>query len=341
MQHQGSPLRRQSARMGVSLKAARTRLLAASSNERQSSSTVLMVRPAHFHSNPQTAATNKFQRQEGGVVEGDEQGLAIAEFEGLVAALRDADIGVMVFDDTLEPEKPDAIFPNNWVTTHADGTVVLYPMMAENRRSERRLDIIESLSRDHGFQIGEVVDLSHYEEEGRFLEGTGSLVLDRVNRMAYACISPRTHLDLLGEFGQRMNYDIVAFDALDANGSAIYHTNVIMCIGGSYSVICAETIPGAAQRDAVMKRLENTGHEVVEISHEQMLKFAGNMLEMETAAGKPVLAMSRRADKSLSRWQREKLEAHARVVSVPIDSIEASAGGSVRCMLAEIFLPKK
>ena len=327
--------------MGVSLEAARTGPLVEPGNERQSSSTVLMVRPAHFHSNPQTVASNRFQRQEGGVEQGDEQALAIAEFEGLVAALRDAGIKVMVFDDTPVPDKPDAIFPNNWVTTHADGTVVLYPMMAENRRTERRLDIIESLSRDHGFQIGEVVDLSHYEAEERFLEGTGSLVLDRVNRMAYACISPRTHLDLLGNFGQRMNYDIVAFDALDADGSAIYHTNVVMCIGGSYAVICAEAIPDATQRDAVIKRLENSGHEVVEISHDQMLEFAGNMLEMETAAGEPVLAMSRRAEKSLSHWQREKLEAHARLISAPIDNIEDSAGGSVRCMLAEVFLPKK
>ncbi len=341
MQCQVSPQSWESARMGVSIEAAGTRPLAVSGNERQSSSTVLMVRPAHFHSNPQTAASNKFQRQQAGAANGDGQVLAVAEFEGLCAALRDAGINVIVFDDTPEPEKPDAIFPNNWVTTHGDGTVVLYPMMAENRRTERRLDIIESLSRDHGFQIGEVVDLSHYEAEERFLEGTGSLVLDRVNRMAYACISPRTHLDLLGEFGQRLNYDIVAFDALDADGAAIYHTNVVMCIGGSYAVICAETIPDMTQRDAVLKRLGDTGHEVVEISRDQMLEFAGNMLEMETAAGEPILAMSRRAEESLSHWQREKLEAHARIVAAPIDSIEDSAGGSVRCMLAEVFLPRK
>ncbi|MEE8156591.1 MAG: arginine deiminase-related protein [Gammaproteobacteria bacterium] len=327
--------------MGVYLQAAETRPLVEPGNERQSSSAVMMVRPAHFHSNPQTAASNKFQRQEIGAAEGDEQTLAIAEFEGLVAALRDAGVKVIVFDDTPEPEKPDAIFPNNWVTTHADGTVVLYSMMAENRRAERRLDIVESLSRDHGYQVSEVIDLGYYEESGRFLEGTGSLVLDHVNRIAYACLSPRTHMDVLGDFGQRLDYEIVAFDATDKAGAAIYHTNVLMCIGSSYAVICVEAIPDTSQRNDVIKRLDSTNHAVIEITHAQMVKFAGNALELSSSSGDTILVMSKQADDSLTQWQKSQLAEHARIVSESIDYIEDNAGGSVRCMLAEVFLPRK
>jgi hypothetical protein len=243
------------------------------------------------------------------------------------------------FDDTEEPHTPDAIFPNNWVSFHADGTVVLYPMEAENRRTERRPDIIDSLANEYGFQVREIVDFTHHEQNGHFLEGTGSLVLDRVNRIAYACLSSRTHLDALGEFAQRMDYEVVAFEAVDKTGAPIYHTNVLMNVGEELAVICAEAIPREDQREAVIQSLEGTGHEVIRLSFDQMHAFAGNMLELRSSSGQRVIAMSEQARDSLTESQLEKISAYAQVISAPIESIESSAGGSVRCMLAEIHLP--
>lgn len=299
-----------------------------------------MIRPADFRSNPETAASNSFQHPEAaaGI---DTEAAALEEFGRLVRALSDAGVQVHVFDDTRKPDKPDAIFPNNWVSFHADGTVVLYPMMAPNRRPERRLDIIEALVTERGFHVTEVIDLSEHETEGRFLEATGSMVLDRVNRIAYACLSPRTHVDLLGEFGQRLDYEVVSFDALGPNDVPVYHTNVMMCVGDGFTVICAEAIPDAVKRDAVLATLRDTGHEVIEIDHDQMDQFAGNLLKLETADGDWILAMSRRAKNALSERQREVIGEYARIVSVPIDTIEDCSGGGVRCMLAEIFLPRK
>jgi hypothetical protein len=246
-----------------------------------------------------------------------------------------------VVDDTTEPHTPDSVFPNNWLSFHADGTVVLYPMMAVNRRGERRLDVLEDLSASGGFRIDSTVDLSVHESEDKFLEGTGSLVLDRINRIAYACLSPRTHLDLLGEFGQRLDYDIVVFDAHDAGGVPIYHTNVLMCLGEHFAVICAEAIVDETRRKDVLKQLEQGGREVVTIAQEQMAAFAGNMLELENGAGDKLLVMSERARDSLSESQEVRLSKYAKLLSAPISHIEDSAGGSVRCMLAEIHLPKK
>lgn len=307
--------------------------------ESQLASRVLMIRPARFQSNPQTADSNAFQT-EPDATPAEQQRAALAEFEGLVAALRDAGIEVLVFDDTNEPHTPDSVFPNNWVSFHRDGTVVLYPMEAENRRRERRLDIIDRLAAELGFQVREVVDLSHHEADGHFLEGTGSMVLDRVNRIAYACLSSRTHLDVLGEFAQRMDYDVVAFEAVDRDGVPIYHTNVLMNVGEDLAVICAAAITRDDQRKAVLERLASTGHQVIRLDFDQLEAFAGNMLELHAADGMPVVAMSRRAWNSLSDEQREQFEANGRVVTAPIDNIEDSAGGSVRCMLAEIHLPR-
>ncbi len=308
---------------------------------RQSTDVVMMVRPACFFSNPQTAESNRFQQQVAVSDPVETQAHAIEEFEGLVAVLAQNGVKVIVFDDLPDPETPDAIFPNNWITTHDDGTVVLYPMMAVNRRGERRMDIVESLSRQHGYQVSEVIDLSPYEGSGRFLEGTGSLALDRINRIAYACLSPRTHMDVLGDFGQRLDYEIVAFDAVDQEGAAIYHTNVLMCIGSSYAVICAEAIPGTSHRNDVIKRLDSTNHAVVEITQAQMAQFAGNALELRSTSGDTILVMSQQADDCLTQWQKSQLEEHARIVSGPINRIEENSGGSVRCMLAEIFLSEK
>ncbi len=307
--------------------------------ESQLASSVLMIRPTRFQSNPQTADSNAFQT-EPDASPAEQQRAALTEFEGLVSVLRDAGIDVVVFDDTPGPHTPDSVFPNNWVSFHADGTVVLYPMEAENRRGERRPDIIERLDAELGFQVRDVVDLSHHEADGGFLEGTGSMVLDRVNRVAYACLSSRTHLDVLGDFAQRMGYDVVAFEAVDRDGVPIYHTNVLMNVGEKLAVICDAAIPRDDQREAVLERLKSTGHEIVLLDFDQLEAFAGNMLELRTADGVPVMAMSQRAWDSLGAEKRAKLEANGRVVIAAIDDIEDSAGGSVRCMLAEIHLPK-
>ena len=298
-----------------------------------------MIRPVRFETNLQTADSNRFQGNTDATPE-EQNAAAIAEFDGLVAALRDKGVEVFVFEDTVEPHTPDAVFPNNWVSFHASGEVVLYPMEALNRQTERRMDIIDDLATDLGFQISEVIDLSAHEQDERHLEGTGSMVLDRVNRIAYACLSSRTQLDPLGDFAQRMEYDVVAFDAVDRNGVPIYHTNVMMNIGEELAVICAEAIPRSEQREAVLQRLRETGHEVLLLSYDQLDAFAGNMLELRCADGGRVVAMSRQAFDALDGTQREALARNGEIVVVPIDTIEASAGGSVRCMLAEIHLPK-
>jgi len=297
-----------------------------------------MIRPVRFESNPLTAASNRFQGRNTASPE-QQQVAAAAEFDSLATALRDAGIKVVDIEDTLEPHTPDAIFPNNWVSFHADGTVVLYPLEAPNRRTERRQDIIDTLANQYGFQVSRVVDLSDHEESGHFLEGTGSLVLDRVNRIAYACLSSRTHLDTLGDFAQRMDYEVVAFDAMDRNGAAIYHTNVLMNVGEGLAVICDEAIPREDQRAAVMQSLSNSGHEVLALTFDQMESFAGNMLELRSSDGERLIAMSEQARKSLTASQLETISSYAKVISVRIDNIESSAGGSVRCMLAEIHLP--
>jgi hypothetical protein len=309
--------------------------------ERQAAGAVLLVRPVAFHGNPETAATNAFQ---GEPAEGDpaaQQAAAAAEFSGFVELLGEAGVETVVIDDTATPPTPDSIFPNNWISTHADGTAVLYPMMAPSRRGERRRDILEFLSRERGFRIERVIDLSHHEAEGRFLEGTGSMVLDRVHRVAYACLSPRTDLELLAEAAQLLDYEPIAFGAVDAQGMQIYHTNVLMCIGNDFAVICEQAIDDAGQRAAVRRRLEDTGHEIVPISLAQMASFAGNMLELAGSGGERVLAMSTRALDALEPEQRETLAARCRLIARPIGTIEHGGGGSVRCMLAEIHLPKK
>ena len=309
-----------------------------STPESQLTSTVLMVRPVAFRSNPLAAESNTFMVPQD-IAPSEEQLRASREFDGLVDALRKAGVRVIVEDDTPEPHTPDAIFPNNWMTTHMSGYVVLYPMQVPNRRGERRMDIVERLGTRHGFRIVEVIDLSAHEQHGQYLEGTGSLVLDRINQVAYACLSPRTDLEVLREFAQRLDYEIVAFEAVDTDGEPIYHTNVMMNVGDVFAVICDESIHREEQRASVLRSLEQSGHEIISISHEQMNSMAGNMLEIESIDGEPLIAMSRRARSALTDKQVQAIEAHARIVSAPIDHIEDSAGGSVRCMLAEVHLP--
>lgn len=310
-----------------------------SKREAQIASTVLMIRPVRFASNPLTVTSNSFQREMTATPE-EQQAFALQEFEDLVRTLRGASVDVIVVDDTPEPHTPDSIFPNNWVSFHADGRVVLYPKEAENRRHERRPDIIDTLSSEHGFGVTEMIDLSYHEDEGRFLEGTGSMVLDRSNRIAYACLSSRTHLDVLAEFAQRLDYDIVAFEAGDRNGIPVYHTNVLMNVGESLAVVCTDAIIRDDQREAVVQQLRDTGHDVLSIDFDQLEAFAGNMLELRASDGKRVIAMSERARSSLSEEQLERLRSNGRVISSPIDHIEDSSGGSVRCMLAEVHLPR-
>jgi hypothetical protein len=307
-------------------------------DESQLASTVLMIRPAGFESNPLTAASNRFQGNTSATPE-EQHARALLEFDNLVTVLRDAGIEVIVVDDTSDPHTPDAIFPNNWISMHADGRVVLYPMEAGNRRTERRFDIVDMLASDYGRHVSELIDLSSHEDAGHFLEGTGSMVLDRTNRVAYACVSSRTHLDPLADFAQRLDYDVVVFDAVDQDGEPIYHTNVLMNVGECLAVICDEAIPREEQRDAVLSRLRDTGHEVVSLSYAQLEAFAGNMLELQNADGERVLAMSQQAYDSLDDAQRAVLRANGQIVSTGIDNIEGSAGGSVRCMLAEVHLP--
>ena len=305
--------------------------------EKQSASSVLMIRPANFGANPETAASNAFQQS--GEAGADVQARALAEFDALVEALRKAGVVVEVFEDRSEPVTPDAVFPNNWVSFHADGSAWLYPMLALNRRWERRPDILEALKAERGYALGEVHDLSYSELDGRFLEGTGSLVLDRVNRVAYACLSPRTDARLLQDWAARTGYEVLGFRARDTRGRPIYHTNVMLCIGTGFALGCFDCID-VPDRERVMQRLIDTGHEVVGISPYQMEAFAGNMLELAGRYGGNVLAMSARAERALNPAQRAVLEKHASIVSSPIDTIETCAGGSVRCMLAEIHLPR-
>jgi hypothetical protein len=298
-----------------------------------------MIRPAAFSSNPLTAASNRFQAPPALAPE-RLQAQALAEFDGLASALRDAGIEVVVVDDTAEPETPDAIFPNNWISFHADGRVVLYPMEAPNRRTERRLDIVDVLREQNGFLVREVVDLSDHEQHGHYLEGTGSLVLDRVNRTAYACLSSRTQLEPLADFAQRFDYEAMVFDGVDSDGQPIYHTNVMMNIGEQLAVICSEAVQHEVQRVAVLERLRTSGHDVIALDFDQLGAFAGNMLELRSANGERLTAMSEQAYNALNKEQVRRLRANGDIVTAPIDTIEAAAGGSVRCMLAEIHLPK-
>jgi hypothetical protein len=307
--------------------------------ERQTTMHVFLVRPCHFGSNPETAGSNAFQ-QDVADPAAEIQAQALAEFDGLVQALRSAGAVPIVFDDTDVPVKPDAVFPNNWVSFHSDGTVYLYPMEAPSRQFERRADIIERLSEKHGFHVREIIDLSAAENDGLFLEGTGSMVLDRVNRVIYAALSSRTHMSVLADFAQQADYEITAFDAVDSGGRPIYHTNVMMAIGTAFAVICADAIVDSLKRKTVLARLAASGRQIIEISVQQMENFAGNLLEVATESGAAVIVLSRSAYAVLTADQRNSLARFGQVLPVAIETIEKAGGGSVRCMLAEVFLPR-
>ncbi len=294
-----------------------------------------MIRPVAFGFNKQTASSNAFQQQ--GIAQADVQEMALAEFDALVATLRDNGVDVMVVDDAPEPHTPDSIFPNNWVSFHENGQVFLYPMQAENRRVERRYDILSQLKGK--FTVNEVDDLSHFESEGKFLEGTGSMVLDRENKIAYACISPRTDMEVMNAFCEKSGYSPVYFHSVDGNGTAIYHTNVLMCIGEGFVVICLDSVSEEAERELLTDSFTITGKEIIDISLAQMNAFAGNMLELVNDKGEHLLVMSESAYYSLTASQIKNLEKYCKLVYADLTTIETNGGGSARCMIAEVRLP--
>jgi hypothetical protein len=305
----------------------------------QSASTVLMLRPAAFGSNPQTAGTNRFQADPRRASAGA-AAEATREFDAAVAALEQAGVEIHVFADRPDPACPDAVFPNNWVSLHADGTVVLYPMLAPSRRLERRLELLMELERRGGFRVTRLLDLTHHELRGRFLEGTGSVVFDHRAGVAYACRSPRTDEDVLAELCEELGYRPHPFDASDDAGAPVYHTNVLMSVGTRFALVCADSI-APAQRSAVIDELGASGREVMLIDRRQMGCFAGNLLELRDRAGATVLAMSRRGHESLGGATSERLSRCVdRLVTVDVPTIETLGGGSIRCMIAEVFLPR-
>ena len=307
----------------------------------QCADAVLMIRPAAFDYNPETAATNAMQQRASGGAAAQVE--ACREFDAYVRALTSEGVSVCVAEDTPEPPKPDAVFPNNWVSFHEDGTVVLYPMQAENRRRERRQEVIDTVVARLGFTVSRVIDLTEHENEGRALEGTGSLVLDHVNRVAYASVSPRTHPAVVEEWAREMGYEPLVFEALDRKGVPPYHTNVLMSIGERFALVGSAAIV-ERDRARVLERLRASGREVVEMGHDEIEQFAGNMLEVaswdEALGDYRVLVMSATARKALSPPTYERLSGCTdAVLAVPVPTIERLGGGSVRCMLAEVFLP--
>ncbi|GAB3009451.1 arginine deiminase-related protein [Niabella terrae] len=297
---------------------------------------ILMVRPAAFGFNEQTAVNNAFQHAGGA---SDIQTRALKEFDAMTTLLRHHGVQVTVAEDHPEPLTPDAIFPNNWVSFHEEGSVVYYPMFAPNRRKERTKSVMDLIH--DNFYVRSEIDLTYFEEKQLFLEGTGSMILDRDNKLAYACLSPRTDASPLYGFCHSLGYQPVLFYAHDENGIPIYHTNVMMCLGSAYVVICMESIRDATQSTMLMEKFAQTGKTVIPISIGQMLQFAGNMLQVASSEGTPLLVMSRRAYNSLTQEQIARLESYNQLLHTPLDTIERHGGGSARCMMAEIFLIPK
>lgn len=310
---------------------------------RQTTDTILMVRPVAFRMNEQTAINNYYQKVLDNLLPETVNAKAQQEFDAFVEKLRSVGVNVIVVDSTLDPDTPDSIFPNNWVSFHENGDVALYPMFAENRRLERREDILDLLE-DKGFHIENIIDYTSAEEDNVFLEGTGSLVLDRQNRKAYCALSPRADEELVIEYCEDFEYTPVIFEAFQTvNGERkhIYHTNVMMCIGDTFAVICGDCIDDKKERKMVLDNLKQDGKEIILLTEEQLNNFAGNMLQVTGANGKSYLVMSVAAHQSLTKDQIARIEKHTEILSANLDTIEACGGGSARCMMAEVFLLKK
>jgi hypothetical protein len=303
----------------------------------QSTSQILMIRPVAFGLNIQTADSNAFQIKSASQEQVQEK--ALLEFDAFVEKLTANGIDVTVIEDTLNPHTPDSIFPNNWVSFHEGGSVFLYPMQAENRRLERRDDLIDTLSKK--FDIREINDISFTEDREEYLEGTGSMVLDRVNKLAYACLSIRTQQNVLDIFCNESGYQTVTFKAVDQNGFAIYHTNVMMCVADKFVVICLDAVPNEEEKNKLVSCFRKTNKEIIEIDYSQMNQFAGNMLQVNNNEGKSFLIMSERAHQSLNENQLQKIGKYSDILSSPLTTIEDNGGGSARCMIAEIHLEKR
>ncbi|MFB9863987.1 citrulline utilization hydrolase CtlX [Rufibacter immobilis] len=298
---------------------------------------VLLVRPARFGANPDTAASNPFQQEVPTGTEAKVQQKALDEFNQFLLRLWAARIDALVLDDVEDPATPDAIFPNNWISFHQGGKVVLYPMFSPTRRLERHPDLLAQLQQEHQLPFTHLIDLTHFENEGKFLEGTGSLVLDRQHRIAYACLSDRTHLEPLQEFCRQLDYRPVVFHAVDQKGLPIYHTNVMLSLGADFALVCLEAIPDEEEQGFLLEALIESGKEIIDLSLAQVKKMAGNMLQVRNKAGEPVLVMSEKAYKALRKDQFEVLNQLTKMVRSDLRTIEAHGGGSARCMLAEIF----
>ncbi len=310
---------------------------------KQTTNSILMIRPVAFRMNEQTAVNNYYQKVLDGISSETVNEKAQEEFDNFVKKLRFVGVNVIVVDDTINPDTPDSIFPNNWISFHENGDVALYPMFAENRRLERREDILDKLE-DEGFVINEIMDYTSAEEDGFFLEGTGSIILDRENGKAYCALSPRADEELFIEFCEDFEFSPIIFEAFQTVNNErklIYHTNVMMCIADTFAVICADAIDDKKERKMVLDSLRGDGKEVVLITEDQVNNFAGNMLEVVGSDERRYLVMSASAHQSLTKKQIAQIEEHVTILSSSLDTIEACGGGSARCMMAEIFLPKE
>ncbi|OUT71263.1 MAG: hypothetical protein CBB76_04810 [Crocinitomicaceae bacterium TMED16] len=310
----------------------------------QTTSTLLMVKPHGFDYNKQTAEDNHFQKGGTGLTSAEIKRQAFLEFQGFVSQLKAHGIELIVFDNLITKETPDAVFPNNWFSTHMDGTVYLYPMFANNRRKERRQEVLDLLTQQHGFRIDRIMDWSKHEDVGLFLEGTGSMILDRPDKIIYAALSERTSKELLKQYSREIGYELVAFRSYHNakhKEVLIYHTNVMLCVAQDYALVCLECIKELTERKAVMDSLKKTNKTIVELSLDQIDHFAGNMLEVKNKANESFLIMSSRAYKAMNDAQITQIQQHSQIIHSPLTTIENYGGGSARCMLAEIFLPRQ
>jgi len=302
----------------------------------QTTSHILMIRPSHFDFNKETAVNNSFQINTGDHLVPEK---ALNEFDQFVIKLRSYDIDVTVVQDTADPYTPDSIFPNNWISFHSEDTICLYPMFAENRRKERKQSVLDQISSK--FDLTNIIDFTEQEERARFLEGTGSMVLDREYKIAYACLSVRTDENILQQFCDEMGYTPLVFEAVDAEEYPIYHTNVMMCVADQFVVICLDSIHNQDEKDILIKTLLRTGKVIIQISIDQMNHFAGNMLQLENNSGTKYLVMSTQAFQSLTEEQIKQIKVFNEIIHSDISTIEKNGGGSARCMIAEIFLTPK
>ena len=310
-----------------------------SSEFNQCASTIMLIRPANFGFNEETASSNSFQKCSNENNFSDVSKLALAEFNHFADTLLQNGIDTIIIDDTPLPIKPDAIFPNNWISTHSDGTIILYPMFANNRRQERRLDIVEMLKNQ--FDVTKIIDLSVWEDKEMFLEGTGSIVFDHNHKTAFACSSPRTNNELFLELCIQLSYKPIFFKAIDTHQKDIYHCNVVMNISDCFAIVCLDCIPSLQEKTQVIDILNQNGLDIIEISINQMMQFAGNMLSVRNRQNELFLVMSNTAFQSLNEQQKDQIGNYAKCLPINIPIIENLGGGSARCMMAELFLQKK